>query len=263
MLLAGALKTISTNSNISRIGIIQGLAEGSLQTFIFLWSPTLRQLASSRIEHGEPAYGLIFGAFMASAVVGGSIASLSRKKISSLLISSGNSKMQTMNDDATSVNEGLNPVPVHILCSLCYALSSILLFVPCVIQDGSSQAFSLCLISFILYEFLVGIYVPSEGILRSIYMPTESMCSTINMLRIITNLTVAISVFSTTFVPIKASFAALSGMMISAAVLQLSLISKSELKEDAFKAFHFQIDYLAPTFVFLALVEVVLAIVNS
>jgi len=81
-----------------------------------------------------------------------------------------------------------------------------------------------------------------------IYMPTESMCSKINILRIMTNVTaVAISVFSTTFVPIKASFAALSAMMRTATILQLSLISKSELR-DAFKAVYFWIDHLTPLF---------------
>eukprot|EP01083_Nonionella_stella_P252709 870366_1 len=79
-----------------------------------------------------------------------------------------------------------------------------------------------------IYEFVVGVYVPSEGVIRSIYMPSESMCSIINILRIITNVAVALGVFSTTFVPIKASFAVLSTMMIIAAAMQLSLIPREE-----------------------------------
>jgi len=78
----------------------------------FYGLPPFRYFVSSRSEHREPAYCLIYGAFVASAVVGGSIASFSRKKMSSLLASSGNPKMKTVNDDATSGNEGLSPVPV-------------------------------------------------------------------------------------------------------------------------------------------------------
>jgi len=265
ILLAGAFKTISTNSNISRIGIIQGLSEGSLQTFIFLWSPTLHGLASNTPktnigldEHGEPAYGLIFGAFMASAVLGGFVAPLSRKKISNFLASNGSNKTETMDfNDRRVLNDGIAPKSVHILCSLCYALSSVILFVPCVIQDESPHAFSLCLVSFLLYEFLAGIYVPNEGVLRSILMPVESICSTMNILRVITNVAVAIGVFSTIFVPIKASFAALSVMMLSAAILQLSLIP--ELKESLIKLFR----DLNSAFICLALMEVILTVMIS
>ena len=104
-----------------------------------------------------------------------------------------------------------------------------MLFVPCAVNKNSTYAFSFCLVSFLIYEFIVGVYVPSEGMIRSIYMPTESMCSTMNMLRIITNVLVAIGVFSTTFVPLTFSFGVLSTMMLFASVLQLSLVPKDEL----------------------------------
>jgi hypothetical protein len=195
---------------------------------------------------------------MATAVLGGFIAPLSRKKIANFIASTVGGNTQTMDcNNRFDCNDGIDPKPVHILCSLSYALSSMLLFVPCVVQEASPSAFSLCLVSFLFYEFLVGIYVPNEGVLRSIYMPTESMCSTMNILRVITNIAVAIGVFSTTFVPIKASFAALSFMMLSAAILQLSLIP--ELKE----SFSKRLQDLDLAFICLVLVEVVLTMMVS
>ena len=73
-----AYQTIANDSKIARIGIIQGFSQGSLQTFIFLWSPALRKFAQSTSSetvgldsNNEPAYGLIFGAFMTMGVLGG------------------------------------------------------------------------------------------------------------------------------------------------------------------------------------------------
>merc|ERR1740124_1698599 len=45
--MVGAFQTIIGDSKISRIGLIQGLTEGSLQTFVFIWSPALRSFSYS------------------------------------------------------------------------------------------------------------------------------------------------------------------------------------------------------------------------
>lgn len=232
-----AYKAIREDSKISRIGLVQGLVEGSLQTFVFLWSPALRTFAAGAAfdtkgldNNGEPAYGLIFGGFMASAVLGGVVAPMLRKAVSGALEQSKIGKSKKPPPDGEKANsDDMDAVPVNILCSLSYAVSAMLLSVPCMLKSDSPYAFSVCLISFSIYEFVVGVYVPSEGMLRSIYMPTESMCSTINMLRVITNISVAIGVSSTTFVSLTFSFGVLSLMMLCAFVLQLSLVPKDEL----------------------------------
>ncbi len=220
------------------------MVEGSLQTFVFLWSPALRSYAVSSPlnvigldDHGQPAYGLIFGAFMACAVLGGFVAPIARKCVSRF-ISQSDCLVDEIRDGMNG--EKMNPIPVNILCSLCYLVGSVLLFVPCVVVKDSPHAFTLCFVSFMIYEFVVGVYVPSEGVVRSIYMPSESMCSIINILRIITNVAVALGVFSTTFVPLKASFASLATMMVVAALLQLSLIPIEEL----YKLSHYIVGHL-------------------
>lgn len=163
---------------------------------------------------------------MACAVVGGFVAPISRRLISSLLPRT----MKRYSIAGNKESHSLDSTPVNILCSICYLVGAALLFVPCALTKDSPHAFSICFVSFMMYEFVVGVYVPSEGVIRSIYMPSESMCSIINILRIITNVAVALGVFSTTFVPIKASFAALSTMMVIAAILQLSLIPQTDFQ---------------------------------
>ena len=182
-------------------------------------------LSSSAIgidKNGEPAYGLIFGAFMTSAVLGGYLSPILRKKLS-IFISTQKKSEEDVNHEGNNESEA---IPVNVLCSLCYALGAMMLTVPCLVDKNSENSFSCCLTSFLIYEFLIGVYVPSEGMIRSIYMPYESMCSTVNMLRIITNISVAVGVFSVTFVPLTFSFAVLSVMMFFASALQLSLVPK-------------------------------------
>ena len=72
-----AFQTTISNSNITRIVLMQGFAVGTLKTFVFLCSPALRHFAScsssgwGNVDNQgscEPAYGIIFGAYMAAGV---------------------------------------------------------------------------------------------------------------------------------------------------------------------------------------------------
>jgi len=219
--MVGAFRTIVGDSKISRIGLIQGLTEGSLQTFVFLWSPALRSFAHSAPQkvlgldsEGEPAYGLIFGGFMACGVVGGVIEPLMRKLVSSVARDFNSGKRK---EDRSATEVGL-------LCAACYILSAILLFTPCLLEKDTSYSFSICLGAFMLYELLVGLYMPCEGVLRSIFMPNKSTCSLMTMLRVIVNVCVALGVISTNYISFTSAFSALSTMMVTSACLQLSLI---------------------------------------
>lgn len=225
--MTGAFKTIVGDTKISRTGLIQGLTEGTLQTFVFLWSPALRSFCSSAPQtalgldvDGEPAYGLIFGGFMASGVVGGVIAPFARKMISPA--------KRLMKDD--SGKGSAVATEVGILCALCYFLSAMLLLAPCVLNKESPYAFSISLAAFLCYEMLVGVYMPCEGMIRSIFMPNESICSLMTMLRVIVNVSVAVGVISTNYISFTNAFGALSLMMVTAACLQLSIIPMNELR---------------------------------
>merc|ERR1719384_1063790 len=150
---------------------------------------------------------------MACGVIGSFIQPSARRAASSFtMITKGKSNQSALSTD------------VGILCVLCYLSSAILLLTPCFMEEESPYAFSIVLGSFLIYEFMVGLYMPCEGVIRSIFMPNESICSLMTMLRVIVNLAVAVGVISTNFVSFPTAFSALSLMMFTATCLQLSLI---------------------------------------
>jgi hypothetical protein len=179
---------------------------GSLQIFVFLWSPALREPARNSVRgilgldsHGEPAYGLIFGAFMAAGVVGGSISSLVRKVVTVLL----SPLAKSFNDTVTVTIEGageIRPMAVEFLAAFCYLTCSCLLLAPCLVSSDGMFSFSILLVAFLMYEFMIGIYMPCEGVIRSLYIPSDARCSMMTLPRIIVNLAVSLGVISTRFV---------------------------------------------------------------
>lgn len=220
-----AYHTIVRSRNISRIGIIQGLTEGALQTFVFLWAPALRACAKNAPKNtwglgndGEPAYGLIFGSFMAFGVIGGVLEPFARRTVNSFL-SPG-----LQQNCSEKRNGELNPMSVHCLCSCCYLFSSMLLLTPCLISHDNQYAFSICYAAFLMYELMIGVYMPCEGVVRSIYMPNDSICSLMTMLRVIVNVAVACGVISTNFMSVTYAYGVLSIMMVTASILQMSLV---------------------------------------
>eukprot|EP00592_Proboscia_alata_P000893 CAMPEP_0194373696 /NCGR_PEP_ID=MMETSP0174-20130528/22173_1 /TAXON_ID=216777 /ORGANISM="Proboscia alata, Strain PI-D3" /LENGTH=601 /DNA_ID=CAMNT_0039152943 /DNA_START=45 /DNA_END=1850 /DNA_ORIENTATION=+ len=252
-----AFNTIMSDSKIFRIGLIQGLTEGALQTFIFLWSPTMVHfvrnmdtgscaaegwIVNSRIgpllefvryygmdSNGEPAYGLIFGSFMAAGVLGGLFEPTFRRTVSNLISGksgSGGDRTHDGSEDEEKHHRG-----VELLASLCFIAAGILLSTPVIVSASSmsgATSFSLCLIAFLMYEFLVGLYMPCEGMLRTIYMPNDSICSLMTMLRVIVNISVSLGVISSNYVPFSIAFGACSAAMFVAAAIQLTLVSRDE-----------------------------------
>lgn len=237
--LNSAFRTIVTDSKICRIGLIQGLTEGALQTFVFLWSPALRRFStaapSNNIgldENGEPAYGLIFGAFMACGVLGGLSEPFVRKVVTTTFVITPpppttkiRNSLKGDNNDVIEIDgEGeVRPMTVEFIAAICYICSAGLLATPFLLPLDNPFSFSVALASFLLYEFLVGLYMPCEGVIRSIYMPTSSMCSLMTMLRVIVNVAVAFGVISTNYVPFTMAFGAVSTLMVIAAIIQLSM----------------------------------------
>ena len=213
--------------------MIQGLTEGTLQTFVFLWSPAL--LAFSKYaeagtmgldKNGEPAYGIVFGGFMMCGVMGGFLEPVVRKLVAR---HAGVTNNPVSKEQEGAEENEINPTAVSCLCALCYMASALLLLAPCQVEQESTYAFSICLIAFLLYELMVGLYMPCEGVLRSIYMPNSSMCSIMTMLRVVVNVAVALGVISTNYVSVNGAFYALSAMMATAALLQMTLIPKKNL----------------------------------
>lgn len=105
------------------------------------------------------------------------------------------------NCDTSSKDDDEKPVGVELLAALCFSICAGLLSIPFFVDDSNPYSFTMSLISFLIYEWTVGLYMLCEGVLKTIYMPNESICSLMTMLRVITNVAVALGVISTNYFP--------------------------------------------------------------
>lgn len=231
--LKDTLDTIRSDSRVLRICITQGLTMASLHIFIFLWSPVLKGFSSSVSQNqigldsqGEPAFGLIFGFFMTAGVIGGLSSTTVRRGVTHILSPMSQSTVPEM---VTLEGEGeVRPMAVEFQGALCYFLCAMFLFIPCTLSEADSSSFSIALVSFLAYEFIVGIYCPCEGVIRSLYMPPDVRGSMMTVPRIIVNVAVALGVASTELISRQCAMGIISFLMLVSGVLQLSLISKRE-----------------------------------
>jgi MFS family permease len=231
--LKDTLMFIKSDSRILRVCITQGLTLGSLHIFIFLWSPLLKEFASAASGtvwgldgHSEPAYGLIFGAFMAAGVLGGLCSPMCRKLVTLLLspLTKG-----AVPETVTVDGEGsVRPMDVEFQGAMCYFFCSMLLLAPCLMSASNENTFTVALFCFIAYEFSVGIYSPCEGVMRSIYIPPESRGSIMTVPSIIVNVAVALAVVSTESISRQTALCVISVLMMTCCILQLSLVSSKE-----------------------------------
>jgi len=227
------LTFIRSDSRVLRVCITQGLTLGSLHIFIFLWSPLLKTFAAGckgslwgLDSQGEPAYGLIFGAFMAAGVLGGLCSPLVRKCVT--LILSPLTKGQVPETVTVDDEEPVRAMDIEFQGALCYFFCALLLLAPSLMSASAEYTFSIALFCFIAYEFSVGIYSPCEGMMRSIYIPPESRGSIMTVPSIIVNVAVALAVVSTESISEQTALCIISVMMMTCCVLQLSLVSKRE-----------------------------------
>ncbi|MBA0610877.1 hypothetical protein Godav_011640, partial [Gossypium davidsonii] len=171
--IAAARSIFLSDEKITLLGAIQSLFEGSMYTFVFLWTPAL-----SPNDEDIP-HGFIFATFMLSSMLGSSIASR-------LLA---------------------HPTPrVESYMQTVFMLSSMALLLPVVTNllvapsnvKGGSISFSGCiqLIGFCIFEACVGIFWPSIMKMRSQYIPEEARSTIMNFFRIPLNIFVCIALYN-------------------------------------------------------------------
>ncbi|KAH8970958.1 hypothetical protein BDL97_02G116200 [Sphagnum fallax] len=200
-----AAAAIASDEKIALLGAIQSLFEGSMYTFVFLWTPALS-------PNGENIpHGFVFATFMLSSMLGSSLASR--------LMARPNLKV-----------EGYMQIVFLIsAASLCLPVFVSFLVEPVVEKGGSiSKGGCLSLVGFCLFECCVGLFWPSIMKMRSQYIPEESRSTIMNFFRIPLNICVCIVLYNVSAFPISVMFGMCTIFLAMASVLQRRLMVVSE-----------------------------------
>lgn len=197
----GAAVAIASDEKIALLGAIQSLFEGSMYTFVFLWTPAL-----SPNEEDIP-HGFIFATFMLASMLGSSIAS------------------RLMAHSSPKVESYMQIVFVVSAASLLLPIVTTFL-VPAANVKGGSISFSGCiqLLGFCTFEACVGIFWPSIMKMRSQYIPEEARSTIMNFFRIPLNLFVCIVLYNVNAFPITVMFGMCSIFLFVASILQRRLL---------------------------------------
>lgn len=142
---AGSL--LASNRNILLLCLVVSSFEGAMFAFVFNWTPALESKAI------PPPHGVIFALFMMSCMIGSSIATIVGDRLSA-----SNRLLAT--------------------CMLGIVSFAILAFV------GSEHFLLTSFIAFLMFEFSVGLYFPSIGVLKSDVVPEHVRGTMYNIFRV-------------------------------------------------------------------------------
>ncbi|KAJ4803518.1 Molybdate-anion transporter [Rhynchospora pubera] len=200
-----AAKAIASDEKIALLGAIQSLFEGSMYTFVFLWTPALS-------PHDEDIpHGFIFATFMLSSMLGSSIASR--------LMARAKPKVESYMQIVFIISALTLLLPV--LTNILVGSSA---------EKGSSISFggSIQLLGFCTFEACVGIFWPSIMKMRSQYIPEEARSTIMNFFRIPLNIFVCVVLYNVNAFPITIMFGMCSIFLFMASVLQRRLMVVAE-----------------------------------
>ncbi|KAF6171383.1 hypothetical protein GIB67_009524, partial [Kingdonia uniflora] len=201
----GAAVAIASDEKIALLGAIQSLFEGSMYTFVFLWTPAL-----SPNEEDIP-HGFIFATFMLSSMLGSSIASR--------LLARSSPKVESYMQIVFAISALTFLFPI--ITSLTVA--------PSKVKGGSiSFAGSIQLLGFCVFEACVGLFWPSIMKMRSQYIPEESRSTIMNFFRIPLNIFVCIVLYNVNAFPITVMFGMCSIFLFISSILQRRLMVVAE-----------------------------------
>ncbi|KAJ1702206.1 hypothetical protein LUZ63_001985 [Rhynchospora breviuscula] len=200
-----AATAIASDEKIALLGAIQSLFEGSMYTFVFLWTPAL-----SPNEEDIP-HGFIFATFMLSSMLGSSVASRLMARPT---------------------------LKVEFYMQIVFAISAFTLLLPVISnfflvtsgEKGGSMSFGGCiqLMGFCTFEACVGLFWPSIMKMRSQYIPEEARSTIMNFFRIPLNIFVCVVLYNVNAFPITIMFGMCSIFLFMAAILQRRLMMVAE-----------------------------------
>jgi len=153
--LQDGISRLMADRKIWLVGMAQSFFEGSMYTFVFMWTP---QLDATNITGSRLPYGMIFAIFMVSCMIG-----------------------------STAVNALSRSYPTRYFMIGVFALAGVAL-----LPSAMGMGFIPQLLGFCLFEACVGVYFPAWGGLRSQVVPEECRSSIMNLFRVPLNLIVVL-----------------------------------------------------------------------
>ncbi|KAL3650577.1 hypothetical protein CASFOL_006980 [Castilleja foliolosa] len=207
----GAAVAIASDEKIALLGAIQSLFEGSMYTFVFLWTPALSP------NDEEIPHGFIFATFMLASMLGSSIAAR--------LLARNTVKVESYMQIVFVVSSASLLLPI---------LTNFLITPPKVKGVGLSFAGCLQVLGFCVFESCVGIFWPSIMKMRSQYIPEEARSTIMNFFRIPLNIFVCVVLYNVNAFPISVMFGMCSIFLFVASILQrrLSVIGEKPKTEE-------------------------------
>ncbi|CAA0824707.1 Major facilitator superfamily protein [Striga hermonthica] len=196
----GAAVAIASDEKIALLGAIQSLFEGSMYTFVFLWTPAL-----SPNDEDIP-HGFIFATFMLASMLGSSIAAR--------LLARNTIKVESYMQIVFVISSGSLLLPI---------LTNFLVPAPKVKGGGISFSGCLQLLGFCTFEACVGLFWPSIMKMRSQYIPEEARSTIMNFFRIPLNIFVCVVLYNVNAFPITVMFGMCSIFLFVASILQRRL----------------------------------------
>ncbi|KAJ0106049.1 hypothetical protein Patl1_17430 [Pistacia atlantica] len=200
-----AAVAIASDEKVALLGAIQSLFEGSMYTFVFLWTPALSP------NDEEIPHGFIFATFMLASMLGSSFAA------------------RLLARSSPRVESYMQIVFVVSAASLLLPILTNFMDIPSGIKGGGIS-FSGCiqLLGFCTFEACVGIFWPSIMKMRSQYIPEEARSTIMNFFRIPLNMFVCIVLYNVDAFPITIMFGMCSIFLVMASVLQRRLMVIAE-----------------------------------
>ncbi|KAH9774948.1 Major facilitator superfamily domain-containing protein 5 [Citrus sinensis] len=197
---------IKKDERIALLGAIQSLFEGSMYTFVFLWTPALSP------NDEEIPHGFIFATFMLASMLGSSFASR--------LLAHSSLRVESYMQIVFIISSASLLIPI---LTNFREFEQFLETPPDVRGGGISLSGSLQLIGFSTFEACVGIFWPSIMKMRSQYIPEEARSTIMNFFRIPLNVFVCVVLYNVDAFPITIMFGMCSIFLFIASVLQRRL----------------------------------------
>jgi len=161
--LMSGVTLLLADSKLLAVGAVQSLFEGSMYTFVFMWTPAMEDEAKLIGENAIP-HGTIFATFMVSCMIG------------SMLVK----EFDNQNIPASTYMCYVFPIAAAALTPACLGVGG----------------FYVQLTGFCVFEGCCGVYFPTWGNLRSAVVPEECRSTVLNLYRVPLNMIVVIVLYN-------------------------------------------------------------------